>query len=217
MAIIGSTNPTLLDVASRLDGDKVSSIVELLAETNELLGSMTFLEANDGSSHPVLEQLNQDLLNPLIDIAFEFMQRQKILPEIPEELQGMDLKVEYISIMAQAQKMVGKAGMDAFMIMRERMGAVNPESADKFDDDQFIDVYADMVSVPPSVVRSDDETAKIREGRAAAAQKQAFADQAQQMAGAAKNLGTTPMGQGSALDRISEMASAGDLSGVTDE
>lgn len=53
MAAIGTSNPTLIDVATRTEGDgKVtSSIVELLNETNEIIDDMTFIECNDGTSH----------------------------------------------------------------------------------------------------------------------------------------------------------------------
>jgi hypothetical protein len=52
MAGVGNTNPTLIDVASRLEDGKVTStIVELLNETNEVLQDITFLECNDGSAH----------------------------------------------------------------------------------------------------------------------------------------------------------------------
>jgi hypothetical protein len=52
MAVIGNNNPTLLDVATRVDANgKVQAIVELLSETNEILEDATFLEANDGTSH----------------------------------------------------------------------------------------------------------------------------------------------------------------------
>jgi hypothetical protein len=61
---------------------------------------------------PVLEQLNQDLLDPLIDNTFAIMLRQGLVPPPPEEIQGQDLRVEYTSIMAQAQKLVGIAGLE---------------------------------------------------------------------------------------------------------
>lgn len=53
MAAIGSTNPTLIDIASRIedDGKVTTNIVELLAETNEIIQDATFLECNDGTSH----------------------------------------------------------------------------------------------------------------------------------------------------------------------
>lgn len=53
MALIGSNNPTLHDVASRLDpkGTSVMPIVELLDEQNQILDDATFMEANDGSNN----------------------------------------------------------------------------------------------------------------------------------------------------------------------
>ncbi len=52
MAAVGATNPTLIDVATRLEDGKVAKeIVEILAENNEVIDDATFLECNDGSSH----------------------------------------------------------------------------------------------------------------------------------------------------------------------
>jgi len=52
MATKGTNNPTLSDVANRLDPDgSVATIVELLNETNEILKDATFLEANDGTNN----------------------------------------------------------------------------------------------------------------------------------------------------------------------
>jgi hypothetical protein len=52
MAAVGSSNPTLIDIASRMEGDKITStLVELLNETNEIIDDATFIECNDGSSH----------------------------------------------------------------------------------------------------------------------------------------------------------------------
>jgi hypothetical protein len=51
-ATIGNLNPTLLDVATRTDpGGKIDTIVELLNETNEIITDMSWVEANDGTSH----------------------------------------------------------------------------------------------------------------------------------------------------------------------
>jgi hypothetical protein len=52
MATIGNLNPTLADVAKRLDPKgKIDVIVELLKETNPILDDMTMVECNDGSGH----------------------------------------------------------------------------------------------------------------------------------------------------------------------
>lgn len=48
MATLAVTNPTLLDLAKRLEpnGGRISSIVEILNQTNEILMDMTFQEGN---------------------------------------------------------------------------------------------------------------------------------------------------------------------------
>ena len=52
MATIGNLNPTLADVAKRLDPNgKVDKIVELLNDTNPILQDMAMVECNDGSGH----------------------------------------------------------------------------------------------------------------------------------------------------------------------
>lgn len=52
MATLTANNPTLLDVAKRLDPDgKIASIVELLEQSNEVLGDMSFVEGNLPTGH----------------------------------------------------------------------------------------------------------------------------------------------------------------------
>ena len=52
MSVVGDLNPTLADVAKRLDPDgKIADIVELLSETNEVLADMTFVEGNLPTGH----------------------------------------------------------------------------------------------------------------------------------------------------------------------
>lgn len=162
---------------------------------------------------PVLEQLNQDLLDPLIDITFEVMLKQGLVPEPPQEIQGGKIDVEYISIMSQAQKLTGIGGMERFvgMVGQIVQSTQNPALLDKVDQDQFIDVYGDLLSVPPGVIRPDDDVALIRDGRSRAQQAKAFADKARNITGAAKDLSETDITKDSALREILAQANVGNL------
>lgn len=52
MATIGTANPTLADVAKRLDpGGKIDKIVELLNQQNEMLADITWIEGNLPTGH----------------------------------------------------------------------------------------------------------------------------------------------------------------------
>jgi hypothetical protein len=158
---------------------------------------------------PVLEQLNQDLLDPLIDITFMIMLRQGRIPDPPKEIQGQDLKVEYISIMAQAQKLAGIASIERFAGFAQNLIAANPESLDKIDTDQMLDVYGDRLSIQPGIVRTDEDVAAIRQNRAQQqAQQQAVAN-IQQGAAAMKDLSSADTEGDNALTRLIGQANAG--------
>jgi hypothetical protein len=160
---------------------------------------------------PVLEQLNQDLLDPLISNTFKIMLRQNMVPPPPPELQGEPLQIQYISIMAQAQKLVGIAGMERLMGTLNQMAVVNPEVMDKIDTDQYTNEYADSLGVPPKIIRSDEATIKIRSDRAQAVKAQQDMQAIEQGASAAKNLAGADMESDNALTRVMDMATAGQL------
>lgn len=164
---------------------------------------------------PVLEQLNQDLLDPLIDITFQICLRQNLFPPPPKELEGVNLKVEYISVMAQAQKLVGIAGLERFAGFAQGVMAADPtgQVLDKVDLDQMLDVYADAVSIAPNIVRSDEAVAEMRAQRQKSQAQQQRMQQLQEGAKAAKDFaaaGTDPSAP-NALTRMIETANANKL------
>ncbi|MCK5607206.1 phage tail protein, partial [Candidatus Pacearchaeota archaeon] len=106
---------------------------------------------------PVLENVNQDLLDPLVENGLEFGFEQDIFPPPPEELAGADLKIEYISIMAQAQKLAGIASLERFVafsmnLAKELKASEGVSLLDKLNFDQIIDVYADRMGVDADIV-----------------------------------------------------------------
>lgn len=162
---------------------------------------------------PVLEQLNQDLLDPLIDITFAMMLRQGLLPKPPPELFGQPLKVEYISIMAQAQKLVGIAGVERFARFAGEMvtATQDPSVLDKIDMDQLIETYGDQLSIPPGIIRPDEKVAQIKQQRQQQQQQAATAERLAQTTQAAKNLAGADTGGDNALTRLLDQAKAGQL------
>ena len=160
---------------------------------------------------PVLEQLNQDLLDPLVDVAFNIHMRQGLIPPPPDELQGVQLKVEYLSIMAQAQKLIGIGGIERFTGFVGQMASIDPSVLDKIKADEVVDVYAEITSIPPGIVRTDDEVQGIRDQRAQAQQQQQEAMMAEQTAKAAKTMSETDLEGENALNAVLQQANAGRL------
>lgn len=148
---------------------------------------------------PVLQRLDSELLDRLINRTFSVMAENNLLPVPPDEMQGMQLKVEYISVMAQAQKAIGVSSIERFIGFTSGIGQFKQEALDKINVDETIDAYAASIGVPPSVVATNEQVAQIRENRA---QQQAMAQQmqmAQTAVGGAQALGNTPMDDSSAL------------------
>ncbi len=152
---------------------------------------------------PVLERTNDELLDPLIDRAYEIMEAAGLIPEPPDDLNGVKLKVEYVSIMAQAQKLVGVVGQDRFLQTVVPMMEAFPEVRNKIRPYQIVDNYADMLGVDPRAIvpTEDAEAAQAQqEQQARAAQAAAIAEQG---ANAAKTASETKLQDGSsALDRV---------------
>lgn len=157
---------------------------------------------------PAIQRLHDELFSPLIRRAIAILAERGELPPPPRQLvealvAGDDVRIEYISVMAQAQRLLGLGSLERFgSIVR----ALAPDPADplwdKVDRDEFVDQVADALGTPPSVVRSDDAVVEMRLARARQARQAAEAAQLQIEARAARELGQTPASGDTALSRI---------------
>lgn len=199
------------DVRTRIQGSFYADLFLMLA--NSTNSSMTATEVAERHEEkllmlgPVLERLQNELLDPLIDMTFDRMLEAGIVPPPPEELQGMQLNVEYVSMLAQAQRAVGTNSIDRFVGTLGQVAAVKPEVLDKLDADKWADVYADMLGVDPELVISTDQVELVRQQRAKAAAAAQAAEQAKTASEAVRNLGSAPTGQNNALTDVMSMFS----------
>ena len=136
---------------------------------------------------PVLENIYGGQLAPTIDRTYRIMEQRGLLPEAPQEIQGQELKIEYISMLAQAQKAVSTGSIERVASFAGNLAAVKPDVLDKLDFDEAVDLYADALGAPPSIVVSDDEVQKNRQARAQAQQAAAQAQQVAQIAPAMRD------------------------------
>jgi hypothetical protein len=150
----------------------------------------------------VLERTNDELLDPLVDRAYTLMDRAGLIPTPPEELSGVALKVEYISIMAQAQKLVGVVGLDRFLQTTVPLFEVYPEIRHKIEIFQVVDNYGEMLGIDPRVVRSTEDALKRQQADNQAQQEMQQTAQAVEMAKAAKLASEAPVTGDSVLSRV---------------
>jgi hypothetical protein len=111
---------------------------------------------------PVLDRLRSELFQPLIERVYGMMDRAGMLARPPDYLAGLDLKVEFISILAQAQKQAGITAISRLAAFAAQVMPMYPEIADKINFDEALDLWADMEGAPPSLLRSDEDLAARR-------------------------------------------------------
>lgn len=151
---------------------------------------------------PVLERQNDELFDPFIDRVFSMMLRRNLIPPPPQEMQGMPLRVEYTSVLAQAQKLIGTLGLERVSGYVGNIVAVKPEAGDNFDEDEAIRAYADYYGTAPKIIRSREAVEAIRQRRAQAQQQQAATEQAAIVAQGAQTLSETDLSTPNALTAL---------------
>jgi hypothetical protein len=151
---------------------------------------------------PVLERINQDLLDPLIENTFAIMDKQGLLPDAPEQLQGQEYKVEYVSIMAQAQKLAGIGSIERFTGFVGQMAGLDPSIVNKLNLEEAVEVYGDLTGVPQNLITSKEDMEAIKAQQAQQAQAEQQAMEQQQAIDASKTLSETKMDEGTALDEL---------------
>jgi hypothetical protein len=119
---------------------------------------------------PALDRLNDELLTVSVMRLFGIMVRKGLLPpNTPESLQGKQLKVEFVSVLAQAQKATATTSIERLFGFAGNLVAVIPGVLDNLNTDAAIEEYADALGVPAKVVRPKAEVDAMR---AAQQQKQ---------------------------------------------
>lgn len=151
---------------------------------------------------PVLERINQDLLDPLIENTYFELEDQGYLPPAPEALLSEDYVIEYVSVMAQAQKLAGIGHIERLLGFVGQVASFDPSVIQKINLDEAIEQYADLVGTSPELVKSKKEMEAIREQAAAAAAQEQEMLQAGAMVQAGKALSETKMNEDNALARV---------------
>jgi len=153
---------------------------------------------------PVLGQWDQDLSSKLIENAQIILEQAGRMPVKPKELEGEQLRPEYISILAQAAKVSMMNSIERFANFTTSLAQSQQDPAllKMFKGEDAIRKYADFVALDPSLILDENEFGQVRQAMAQQQQQnQAMAVQ-QQQAATAKDLSDAKIGEGSMLDSM---------------
>lgn len=200
------------DVRTRIRGAFYADLFLMLANATDT--RMTATEVAERHEEkllmlgPVTERLDNELLKPMIEMTFHRMVSVGILPPAPEAMNKVEISVEFVSMLAQAQRAIGVNAIDRFVGNIGAVAQMKPDVLDKFDSDQWVDAYSDMMGVDPNLIVANDKVAIIRQTRAEQIVQQQQADQAAQQSQTIKNMAQSPTYQGeNALTNVIDMFS----------
>jgi len=148
---------------------------------------------------PFIDRHSTEFHDRVIDRTFGIMVRRGMVPPPPQEIIGQDLKVDYVSILAQAQRMIGTQSIRAAADFVAGLAQFKPEVLDKFNADEAVDQFAEMVGVPAKVILPDDRVQEMRAARQKLMEEQKQAEAAMNEIGAAKTLSETRTEEGNVL------------------
>jgi hypothetical protein len=150
-------------VETRIAKTFLSDLVLMFAPITN--SNMTAREVEERSQEkslqlgPVLERVEVELLAKWIDRTMAIMARRDLIPEPPQDIAGDNLKVEYVSKLAHAQKMIQSVGIERVVSFVLGMAGETGDKdvLDKLDMDQIVDKFSEAYGIDPSMIRSDDE------------------------------------------------------------
>lgn len=166
---------------------------------------------------PVVERLQDEFLSPIIERVYNILERAGAFPPIPEDLAERlaeeEVHIEYLSPLAQAQKMSGLVTIEQGLAFVGQMAQLYPDALKAVDPIGAVKDYFEMLGAPANMQRSTEEVQQMIE-----AEQEAMARQQQMMEAAQMAQSMAPAAQ--AAKNLTEAANDGNpalqnLMGVT--
>jgi len=131
---------------------------------------------------PVLGRMQTEILEPMINRTFGILSRANAFPPPPDFLQGQELRIDYVSPVARAQRASeSQAVLDTFTALAA-MAEADPGVLDNFNFDEAARTLGDGNGIPLKVIRPRKEVGAIREERQRQQEEQQQLEQALQLA-----------------------------------
>ena len=152
---------------------------------------------------PVIESLLSESLNPKLKRVFSILQRKGMISPPPDSLRGVPLAIQFVSILALAQKAAATGGIERMVGLIGSMAGIYPEVKDVLNPDVTVREFNELLGNPEKILRGPEEVAMVRQQAAQAVERQQkmaelsqVAEAAGKMAPAAQVLANTPVGGG---------------------
>lgn len=151
---------------------------------------------------PVLENINE-FLTHLFERLIAEMGRRRMIPEFPPEVRHLRFKVEFISPLAQAQKLLGAQAKERLIQFVGQVAQLKGQPIlDLLVGENMVREYADDLGITPRNLMDAEEWKQLQAQRQQEAAVQKAAQAQLTMTDAAKNLGGVKMDEDNLVTRM---------------
>ena len=155
---------------------------------------------------PVLERIDYEVLKPAVERTWAIMLRAGILPPAPPQIQGKELTIDFVSMLAVAQNATQASSIERVLGLAGNIAGVDPSVMDNIDVDYSLDKFSSLLNNDPRMIRSPDATSAIRAQRAKQQEQAQQVDNAQKLAQGAANLAKAPTSGDNLLTKLTGAA-----------
>jgi len=207
---LGGNLPITLEMVERAqddvrDGYMVTqlSLIDRRQMTAEEVRTRT--QENAMILGPTFDRLQTEFLEMLIGRVMGILARADMLIDIPDELQGKETRVRYVSPLARAQRASEANAVTNVVGVAGQWSEINPAVMDNIDMDEAIRTIADVEGVPSTVLRpmeGEVGVKAIRRQRAKVQKEAMDAQKAQQQASTGKDVARAKEASARALQAV---------------
>ena len=115
---------------------------------------------------PTLGRFQSEFLNPLIERVFGIMYRADCFIDAPEIVIGESIDVEYVGPLARSQRMEEAVAVERLYQLAMQVAQIDPNILQIINHDKAIRLRAELLGVPKTVLKGEDEVEAEREAAA---------------------------------------------------
>ena len=135
---------------------------------------------------PVVQRLQDEFLNRILERVYNILDRSGIFPPIPDDvlelLSGQDMRIDYVSPLAQAQKISGLVNIEQAVSFTLQIAQAWPDAVKVIDPLATVEKYMELLGAPAAMRRSEEEVQQMIQAEQEAMQQAKQEQQAMQMA-----------------------------------
>ena len=115
---------------------------------------------------PVVENVINESLKPRLRRIFGIMSRKGMLPQPPQSMQGVPLDLQFVSMLALAQKAAATGGLERIASLIGNLVPVFPEAKDNLNVDAYVREMNELLGNPQKILYGEKEVQATRQAQA---------------------------------------------------